>query len=448
MLLAIVLVATTTAAGPADVRASGRPPTFGYPLADAVFAAAISAGPDGNMWFVAGGAGQPGQTLGRVTPSGEVTEFNVPVGIAVQAITTGPDGNLWLTGANGIARATPSAEVAVFPLSQRRSNPSAIAAGPDGNLWFTEGAASRIGRITTERQDRRVPAAHRGNATRVGSPPGPMATSGSPRRGAGRDRQDHQRREDHRVPHPGRPAKPQSIALGADDNLWFGDAATPRIGRITPSGAVTMFPVPTETGTDSVVAGADGLIWFAAGYEIGAIGPDGAVSWPACLSERCQNPALALAAAPDGSIWASSGIGHCLGLCGGGTEISYQFDPGGIGPYSLRPLGLAIGPRPTLVRRGRTSVTVACGEDAGCRGVLRLGLIRYPHGKRHFRVVARSGYDLGPGEAGRIPLRLAGAALRPLGGGTVYALATAGPRGRIDARRGVELVLAGAGRGR
>jgi len=29
------------------------------------------------------------------------------------------------------------------------SEPKGIAAGPDGNLWFTEGATSRIGRITS-----------------------------------------------------------------------------------------------------------------------------------------------------------------------------------------------------------------------------------------------------------------------------------------------------------
>jgi virginiamycin B lyase len=53
----------------------------------------LAAGPDGNVWFVAGS----GHTLGRITPQGAITTFALPSGVALYGITLGPDGNLWFT---------------------------------------------------------------------------------------------------------------------------------------------------------------------------------------------------------------------------------------------------------------------------------------------------------------------------------------------------------------
>jgi hypothetical protein len=60
----------------------------------------ITAGPDNNMWFGAGGA------IGQITTSGVISSFAVPGGNSVFAITAGPDGALWFTenGGNKIGR--------------------------------------------------------------------------------------------------------------------------------------------------------------------------------------------------------------------------------------------------------------------------------------------------------------------------------------------------------
>lgn len=77
-------------------------------------------------------------------PAGTVSI--VAVGIKYpSAITAGPDGNLWFTNSNSIGRVTPGGVVSIFTDSRFRS-PGAIAAGPDGNVWFTNGYNS-IGRI-------------------------------------------------------------------------------------------------------------------------------------------------------------------------------------------------------------------------------------------------------------------------------------------------------------
>jgi streptogramin lyase len=37
---------------------------------------------------------------------------------------------------------------------------------------------------------------------------------------------------------------PEAITTGPDGNLWFTEAAGNRIGRITPAGVITEFPLP------------------------------------------------------------------------------------------------------------------------------------------------------------------------------------------------------------
>ena len=76
------------------------------------FTLAVTAGPDGNVWFSEGGV--PSR-IGKITTAGVVTEYS-----------SGLSHSAGLQG---------------------------IAAGADGNLWFTEigGGATRIGRVKTKR---------------------------------------------------------------------------------------------------------------------------------------------------------------------------------------------------------------------------------------------------------------------------------------------------------
>lgn len=95
----------------------------------------IAAGPDGNLWFTESGAGNH---IGRISPSGMITEF--PVNDLSWEITSGPDGNLWFTDYTGrhIGRISPSGSITEFIVPTANSITQGIAAGPDGNLWFTE----------------------------------------------------------------------------------------------------------------------------------------------------------------------------------------------------------------------------------------------------------------------------------------------------------------------
>src|SRR5262245_6266573 len=58
----------------------------------------------------------------------------------------------------------------------------------------------------------------------------------------------------------------KGITTGPDGNVWFTEQAGPKIGRITPAGVVTEFPI-SEAGSHpsspkAICAGPDGNLWF------------------------------------------------------------------------------------------------------------------------------------------------------------------------------------------
>src|SRR5258706_467868 len=76
------------------------PPVVGgiveYPVAGADPSLGdMTSGPDGNLWFIDNGVPP---RVGRITPSGAITNFGLPAKIGtLRSITNGPDGNLWMT---------------------------------------------------------------------------------------------------------------------------------------------------------------------------------------------------------------------------------------------------------------------------------------------------------------------------------------------------------------
>src|SRR5260370_11230068 len=66
-------------------------------------------------------------------------------------------------------------------------------------------------------------------------------------------------------------AGPESIATGPDGNLWFTEFWANRIGRMTPSGALPEFPIPTpQSAPRGIVAGPDGNVWFVESASLGS----------------------------------------------------------------------------------------------------------------------------------------------------------------------------------
>lgn len=132
-----------------------------------VYPDAITAGAGGNLWFTDSRtitSGEEGQVaIGRITPSGQITTFSnglspksIPgpyIGIpeieapGAHGITATADGNVWFidVGTASLGRITPSGKITEYPAGPHHE-PQSIAQGSDGNLWFTDTHAM-IGRM-------------------------------------------------------------------------------------------------------------------------------------------------------------------------------------------------------------------------------------------------------------------------------------------------------------
>jgi virginiamycin B lyase len=214
-----------------------------------LYVGGLAAGPDGNLWFTQEGrrqAGKPGGLIGRMSSAGTVTSFGSPTG-ASGAPIAGPDGNLWFVewpgGPVSMVRVTPSGEITRFGRGQV-GLPTHLVTGPDGNIWFT--AQQSVGRITPS-----------GEVSRFS------------------DCMDF--RQDF--------SEATQIVSGPGGDLWFSTVTSrmtpsmsepPTIGRVTPSGEITLFKDGVKNQS-SLVAGPDGNVWFAGdGEEIERITPPSA----------------------------------------------------------------------------------------------------------------------------------------------------------------------------
>src|SRR5262249_32696551 len=94
----------------------------------------IVAGPDGNIWFT----DVTGNNIWRLELSTRaLTKFPIPTPNAFpNDIASGADGNLWFTESIGkIGRITPSGEITEF--GENLGIVFSLTDGPDGNIWFT-----------------------------------------------------------------------------------------------------------------------------------------------------------------------------------------------------------------------------------------------------------------------------------------------------------------------
>jgi virginiamycin B lyase len=228
---------------------------------------AITAGPDGSVWFTERGR----STIGTIDGDGHLTEYTDGVSGAAMGIAAGSDGNLWFTEPyqDRIGRITPDGHVTEFPLGPpHTARPTEITAGPDGALWFIETDLGRIGRITTD---------------------GDISTfsiEGEP---------------------PGWGADPLGITSGGDGRIWFTDAVYPySVDAMTTSGTVTRYHLPDGVFSGPGIATApDGDVVFTTGIGGGQspvyeVSPDGA------LTDRGHlMPTEDLATDDAGDIWAT-----------------------------------------------------------------------------------------------------------------------------------------------
>jgi virginiamycin B lyase len=124
---------------------------------------------------------------------------------------------------------------------------------------------------------------------------------------------------------------PNGLAAGPDGTIWFTDILGKKIGRLSPrDGSVTEFPLPNaNVSPSSIVAGPDDNLWFGAGHytgsggdqpEIGRITPAGTIS--EFRPPAGTPPPTSLAVGPDGNLWFTN-------IFGGGYDVIGRITPGG-----------------------------------------------------------------------------------------------------------------------
>jgi streptogramin lyase len=257
------------------ISTSGSVSTF--PLNVATPPSAIVSGPNGDLWYAGGALG--GDVIGDITPAGVITQYPLPaVGVGGNpisqdptAITYGPDGNLWFAVLGAIGRMTPTGSVTEYSLSSPES-PDKIATGPDGNLWFTDIGTNAIGRISTT-----------GTVTEYGLTIATLRRGASDAMTAGPDGNVWFTDSNGigkitpsgtitQFAIPNANTALPSITGGPDGALWFVESDLDQIGRITTGGALTEYALPEGSATAygfhgandhpvGIAAGSDGRLW-------------------------------------------------------------------------------------------------------------------------------------------------------------------------------------------
>jgi len=99
---------------------------------------------------------------------------------------------------------------------------------------------------------------------------------------------------------PSGPSSMGGITVGPDGNLWFTESPK-AIGRITPQGQITEFPLDSPGTPSAIVSGADGNLWFTeVPGGIGRITPSGQASY---FSLPGAGEPGGIAPGPDGNLW-------------------------------------------------------------------------------------------------------------------------------------------------
>jgi virginiamycin B lyase len=191
--------------------------------------ASLTAGPDGDPWFVETRDSDGTYYVGTVA-GGRVVQYSLPKGFRPVSMASTP-GLVWFTYTNvdtsWLVAITTSGDLSD---AVRLIPPAigAIAADADGDLWITHPSDDEIGEVLEPQP----------------SPPGEIDPEGN-----------------DPLP-PG--AYPQSIAVGPDGTtMWFTEPGIDEVASITPNGVVTQHPLPSDVygALGNIVLGPDGNMW-------------------------------------------------------------------------------------------------------------------------------------------------------------------------------------------
>ncbi|MEP7353762.1 MAG: putative Ig domain-containing protein [Acidobacteriota bacterium] len=265
-------------------------------------------------------------------PNVSITEYSTPAGFAnLEGITSGPDQALWFaeSSTGKIGRITVSGAVTEYPTV---AGPWHIALGPDGTMWFTQGSETYgVGRISPSGAVTNYPVGGLPNGIVTG-PDGALWFTESSGNKIGRLTTSGLLTE---YPIPTSNSYPRGIASGPDGALWFVENSANKIGRISTAGTITEFAV-SRIGIGDIAAGSDGALWFTSYYGnyLERITTAGVISeFP--ISGASTGNLFGLTSGPDGALWFTIGGSEIGRMTNSGVSTRYSVPTSNSNPVSI-----------------------------------------------------------------------------------------------------------------
>jgi len=267
-----------------------------YPLLSRTdIPAAIAVGRDGTVWFTIEFSNAIGLLRdGEITRIPKGSQNMEPLGLAVDA-----NGFAWYTDSpkGVISRVSPDGEIQSFSLSMPIVRFGRLAIAPDGAIWFAEPIPVSV----TQLKDgvfRRF----------VVGPPAPTGLDN---------------------------VAPFGVAVDPRGVVWATLQNANKLVRISASGEMTPFPVPTRrSGLADIAVDPSGAVWFLeiAANKIGRFAEDRFQEFPV----PTPNAGLTgLAVAPDGAVWFTELRAHKLGRLRNGTITEFALPRSDARPFAV-----------------------------------------------------------------------------------------------------------------
>lgn len=136
---------------------------------------------------------------------------------------------------------------------------------------------------------------------------------------------------------------PTDITQGPDGNLWFVEVTSGKIGRITPGGTLSEFPVVTPAAGAAprrITVGPDGNLWFTVPNRgrVGQITTSGVMTLFVLPSNSGPTPPrpIGITTGPDGNLWVvEAGTGNLAKVTTGGTITEFPTFTSSDSPFGV-----------------------------------------------------------------------------------------------------------------
>jgi streptogramin lyase len=264
----------------------------------------ITGKPNGNFWFTENGTNK----IAKVTPAGKITEY--PSGEAgPKSIVIARENVIYFSSNSGVSLMdSETGEVRNYFTGGHPTSLAYVAG--DSAVWFVEPTENKVGKswggepttyaLPSGSQPSEIVLGPDGNLwyTEAGtSKIGKMSTSGAIL-------------AEYALPAG---SKPQSLTVGPDGNLWFSEPGTKKIGKITTAGTpITEYALPAGAEVATLTAGPDGNLWYAGAGKVGKVTTTGVFTGEYALPTG-SNPD-SLAAGPNNSLWLSAAGTQKIGI--------------------------------------------------------------------------------------------------------------------------------------